>query len=152
MEEIRNPAWKQLIILLLTSLQRDHRAELQKGSTVVLETTLHRLQETKANGPVDLMKSHEQLTREKGHLRLEVLFYNECFDAALNFRDKVLEISQQLMLTHYFHPEWDLNGVARRLWKYGRDSFSFNFSEETLLLYGKRESSIRLSAAPTFDI
>jgi hypothetical protein len=93
----------------------DHRVKLRNGSTVILEMTPQRLQQAKGDGGrANLRETVEYLTKENSSLRLEIVYYRACFEAALYFRDKVYDSSQQLILLHFFEPQVDPRGNGHK--------------------------------------
>jgi hypothetical protein len=66
-----------------------------------LEAQNQRLQLAKSAPKLDLSHRLEELTKENGHLRLEIKFYRDCFGFAQQFRDVVEQIAQELQIEYF---------------------------------------------------
>ncbi|KAI9727196.1 MAG: hypothetical protein M1834_008504 [Cirrosporium novae-zelandiae] len=80
----------------------DHLISLRDGSTSALEIANHRLRAAKKHPPSSAKQWLEEVTKELGHLRLEVSFYRRCFDLSQQFRDDVYQLAQKIEVAYYF--------------------------------------------------
>lgn len=85
----------------------DHLIRLQNGSTSVLEFSPQRVQLAKQNHPPNLSARVEELTRQLGQLRQEILFYRQCFENLQRLRETCYDVYQQLYLANYLDHNFD---------------------------------------------
>jgi hypothetical protein len=85
----------------------DYQIHRQNGSTTALEFTAQRLQYSKMQTAPDLLSRVEELTKEMGRLRQEILFYRECFSILNQLRETAYDVYQQLFLSYYFDQNQD---------------------------------------------
>jgi hypothetical protein len=78
----------------------DYEIHRQNGSTTALDFTAQRLQYSKMQTAPDLLSRVEELTKEMGRLRQEILFYRECFSILNQLRETAYDVYQQLFLSY----------------------------------------------------
>ncbi|KAG0645011.1 hypothetical protein D0Z07_9204 [Hyphodiscus hymeniophilus] len=85
----------------------DHLIYLGNGSTSVLEFSPQRVQLAKQSHPLDLSVRVEELTRELGQLRQEIIFYRQGFENLQRLRETCYDVYQQLFLANYLDQNFD---------------------------------------------
>jgi hypothetical protein len=73
----------------------DHIVKCHGGQTIAIEMEPQHMRNSKQSRDVD--QYIDFLTRKNGDLRLELTFYRECFGHAERFKEKIAEISQDLL-------------------------------------------------------
>ncbi|KAF2818097.1 hypothetical protein CC86DRAFT_399403 [Ophiobolus disseminans] len=73
----------------------DHIIRCYGGRTIANDMEPNRMQHSKRSE--DLTQYIDFLCRRNGELRLETTFYRKCFENAEKFKEKVVEISQDLL-------------------------------------------------------
>jgi hypothetical protein len=79
----------------------DHQIGTHNGSTSVLEISPQRVQVAKRHPAPDLTTRLEEVTREVGQMRPEILFYRQCFEILHRLRSDCYDVYHQAFLTHY---------------------------------------------------
>jgi hypothetical protein len=73
----------------------DHIVRCYGGQTIAIEMEPWRMQKSKQSR--DVVHYVNFLNRRNGELRLELTFYRECYRHAEKFKEKIAEISQDLL-------------------------------------------------------
>ncbi|KAJ6020233.1 hypothetical protein N7499_003523 [Penicillium canescens] len=93
----------------------DHQIALVRGSTMALETTRTRLQESKARRRLSLPELRQEKLRQWGQHESENQFYRPCLNIFHDLSTAVTDISEDLTLQYHFEPEVSPVGNARVL-------------------------------------
>ncbi|CRL30216.1 unnamed protein product [Penicillium camemberti] len=91
----------------------DHQIALVRGSTIALETTRKRLQESKGGRRLSLPELRQEKLRQWEMQESENQFYRSCLDIFHSLSTAVADVSESLTLQYLFEPEASPVGNAR---------------------------------------
>ncbi|KAJ5454959.1 hypothetical protein N7530_012728 [Penicillium desertorum] len=93
----------------------DHQIALARGSTMALETTRKRLQESKVRRRLSLPELRQEKLRQWELQESENQFYRSCLDIFYSLSKAAADVSDGLALQYLFEPETSPVGNARVL-------------------------------------
>jgi hypothetical protein len=97
--------------------------QLKNESTSILELSEQRMQLVKRSHCPDMFVRVEELVREVGRLRQEVMFYRAGFENLQRLRETAYDVYQQIFLAHYLdHNRERLNELMNQLHQGLQDS------------------------------
>ncbi|KAJ5025161.1 hypothetical protein J3E73DRAFT_392406 [Bipolaris maydis] len=80
---------------IATEDRQQKRSQRENGQTIAIEIEPHHIQKSKQ--PRDLVQYIDFLNRRNGELRLKLTFYQEYYQHAEKFKEKITRISQNLL-------------------------------------------------------
>ena len=93
----------------------DHQISLAQGSTIALETTRTRLQNSKSEKRQSLPESRQEKLHQRELQERENRFYRTCYDIFQELSNVAIITSQDLILQSLFEPEVCPNGSSQVL-------------------------------------